>query len=817
MIKFRTLNPFLICLLSLCFWVDGVLAEKNVASEENIPLIDISHGPVSLGPYVQFIEDRNREISFSDVKSQNLERFWQHSSTEHLIASDPTMRYWFRIRFKLDKENSPRDIKLYIDSHVFLISELTLWISNSKGGFNGHKLGLMNFAKVWKYPNHRYTFDLPTDTETVTLLGWVDQKMMASVLVLPFYVMSRDNQIEAEKNTVIIMTVFYSVMFALFIYNGVLFFSLREHVYGYYLLFLSQAILTCAFVDNSTNRYLWPNYPVFNSDLANINLILSTMFYLLFLRAALDKFSYSKLVNLFAKIIFFIGVVITFFMAVAPLLDLQRMAAILVQAYPIGAFVFFFWAIIFAVVKRTPTAKMMLFAETFVVGGVMTFFFMFQGILPMNTFTQWSMHWGFLGEALLLSLALADRTNRAVVAKFDAQELALDNERKGHEAATVATKAKNEFLANVSHELRTPLNSIIGFSEHILDQQWITNPGREHMRTILRSGKYLLRTVNDVINLSLIENGQLSFSLRHIDIDGVMQELQEEYAEQALKKGIIFEIKAENQLPKVILTDHDHLREILYQLVNNAFENTDKGYVCVGIAAEFSKRQLIIQVADSGRGITSDECNKLFQPFTHSGSSDLRRASGTGVGLYITKSLVEALGGLIVVNSEPAGGNNFKVILPYEVGMLEEAQKPVILQRSADGNEIKFLVPQFSGRVLYAEDNEDNRNLLKLLIEATGVTLELARNGEEAIEKILAAEQSQPYDLVLMDIQMPVLDGVMATHVLKTEKVSTPIIACSASSIKNNMYENIGFDGMLAKPIKKSALYSVLERYLDRL
>ena len=605
------------------------------------------------------------------------------------------------------------------------------------------------------------------------------------------------------------MIAFYAIMGTLLVYNGCLFISIKERHYGYYLLFLSSSTFLCAFIDGSTLQYLWPNNPDLNSRLSNVNASIWGIFYLLFVWEALDRLEFSPILRKIFRNMMAAGIVFTLHNIFTPQLN---HAAFLNQFYLGAIMPLTLFSIIKAIRKKIPSAVYLLIAEAFSIIGATIFMLMLQEVVTPNAFTFWSAHGGIVGEALLLALALADRTNRAIEAQLAAQELALENERKAYEAREISTKAKNEFLASVSHELRTPLTSIIGFTENLIDKQWISAPGQQQADTVLRAGRELLRVIDDVLNLSLIDNNQVSVTEQIIKTDALFHKLQTKYRLEAQSKGIQFQLSPDDNLPYAIHTDPDHLQQILYQIIGNAIKFTDIGSVNVHVSFDKASSHLFFIIADTGIGIATDQLDSLFEPFTQADSSDSRRYRGTGVGLFIAKSFTQLLGGTLDVDSTRNVGSRFLLTLPCYSVSRESAHE--LANKSVD-NTLRT-TPSLVGQVLYAEDNEDNQNLVKVLVEATGANLDLVNNGKEAVDAVLAHLENQPYDLVLMDIQMPFMDGVTATKQLQARGVTTPIVAFSASAMKDTAYEDIGFHGFISKPVDKHKLYSTLAEYLNQ-
>jgi CheY-like chemotaxis protein/anti-sigma regulatory factor (Ser/Thr protein kinase) len=386
---------------------------------------------------------------------------------------------------------------------------------------------------------------------------------------------------------------------------------------------------------------------------------------------------------------------------------------------------------------------------------------------------------------------------------------ALEYERKVNEAMELSTKSKNEFLATVSHELRTPLTSIIGFSEVIIDKRMITSNGNEFISRILREGKHLLSIVDDVLNLSLIDNDKMHFEHEIVHTSDIQQQLELKHLFSAQQKGVRYQIHNSFDMPQSFITDNDKLMQALNQLIDNAVKFTNEG--SINLSMDKVDDYLQFTVVDTGIGMIKEQADHIFEPFTQGDSSNQRQYGGTGVGLYIAKMITEKMGGNLTVESEEGKGSKFCMRIPHIEQLTEDEDSELhALSRTGAAS----YIPKLRGNVLYAEDNEDNRRLLEVLCEPIGVNLVFAKNGKEAADLIMDTNNS--FDLILMDIQMPIMSGIEAAEILRQGSLSVPIIAFSASAMDETQHEYEGlFDGYLPKPIVRSKLYELFQAYLD--
>ncbi|MCP4438992.1 MAG: response regulator [Aureispira sp.] len=383
--------------------------------------------------------------------------------------------------------------------------------------------------------------------------------------------------------------------------------------------------------------------------------------------------------------------------------------------------------------------------------------------------------------------------------------------REAKEKAEESEQAKSNFLANMSHEMRTPLNAIIGYIS-IIDKSNLNQEQLDQLNTIQRSSKHLSNIINDVLDLSKIEAHQLHISNAPCNL----LELLHDSASVAKgmishwQKPIDFKIYIEPDVPPVVLLDQTRLKQILYNVLSNAVKFTNKGYVHCSVQTK--EQQLHIQIEDTGIGIPSHLHHHVFNSFGQVDSSSTREFGGTGLGLTITKKLIQLLGGKISLLSHEGEGSTFYIQIPYKDNnsmVSVPAQPPKVCKQS-----------NYKALILLVEDNLINQKVTKHILKKAGFEVVLADNGQDAIDKFKQPNE-QNIDLVIMDIQMPVLDGLSATKTIrayeKTQKLTpTPILAFTAHATKEDMERclDVGCNDYISKPIDPSILIEKIQEYL---
>ncbi|NMC19827.1 MAG: response regulator [Thermogutta sp.] len=432
------------------------------------------------------------------------------------------------------------------------------------------------------------------------------------------------------------------------------------------------------------------------------------------------------------------------------------------------------------------------------------------------------------GLGLLSDITEKKRAETAVREHADYLERVNRELEAARAEAERAIAVRDQFLANVTHELRTPLTAILGYAETLLVEGDISKAPPVRLgavQTILRNGRYLLRVVNDLLDIARIEAGQLAVEAQSFSPTCLAADVLSLLRVKADAKGLPLLLEARPPLPRLIRSDPFRLRQILINLVGNAIKFTDSGSVRLilkAVTSDEGECRLEFDVIDTGIGIPSDLLERIFEPFYQVDGGAAKRYGGTGLGLAISRNLARRLGGEIHAVSESGFGSNFRLTLPVgKRSELEWETSPTLDLEAAPGSEWEIAreaeAPlRLTARVLLAEDAPDTRRLFVHILQGTGVEVETAENGTQAVRAALQSQrESRPFDCVLMDMQMPEMDGYQAVHVLRESGYNSPIIALTANAEPGDRSRCLqaGCDGFAAKPLSKDALIRLVSRY----
>jgi signal transduction histidine kinase/CheY-like chemotaxis protein/HPt (histidine-containing phosphotransfer) domain-containing protein len=585
---------------------------------------------------------------------------------------------------------------------------------------------------------------------------------------------------------------FYGIIAVMALYNFFLFLWVRERAYLYYIVAISAVSFALFHINGFMRQYrvdLFGEASVWMDQTLPMAITVAALTQLLFARELLQTRVHLPHTDRLLK---GMALVFALFVPISAVVSYgtgARVSVLFMGAASIAGMV----AGVLALLNGVRAARFYLMAGAAFLAGTVVKALELYGLIPVGFITTHAIQLGAGLDVTLLSLALADRIN----SERSAREK-LSRERAMAEAAAAA---KGEFLATMSHEIRTPMNAVIGLSQLTLKLE-LPATGRDYLNRIQRAARSLLGILNDILDFSKIEAGKLTLETIPFRLSHVLDDLRNVIEVKAQEKGLRFVCSVAPGVPPVLSGDPMRLGQVLLNLAGNAVKFTEQGEVRVEVEAG-STGVLRFTVRDTGIGMTAEQRSRMFQAFTQADAATTRRYGGTGLGLSISRRLVKAMGGAITVESEPARGSTFRFearFVPATEAQLEQA--------AAVAKNIRF----DGARVLVADDNATNQLIAREMLAAAGATVHCVGNGAEA----LSAATTRNFDAVLMDMQMPGMDGLDATRQLRQAGGAMPILAMTANVMDKDRQECLaaGMNDVVAKPIDEPQLLATLAKWL---
>jgi len=445
-----------------------------------------------------------------------------------------------------------------------------------------------------------------------------------------------------------------------------------------------------------------------------------------------------------------------------------------------------------------------------------------KSVLAVPVFLH-GLFWGFISfdnchdeEVLSNDEISILRSGSLIIASAINRNLITLNLHEAVEDANAANRSKSEFLANMSHEIRTPMNSIIGFSELALDDT-IPVRTRDYLEKIMENSAWLLQLINDILDISKIESGKMELESIPFDLTELLSNCKTAIMPKALEKGLDVHFYAEPPKGKRLHGDPVKLRQVLMNLLSNSVKFTNEGVIKIHVSVKNLTPYgavIAFEVRDSGIGITEKQMSIIFDPFTQAETGTTRKYGGSGLGLPIAKNIIEIMGGKLSVTSEPGVGSKFNFDLTFiTTDTMEESDSG---EKYISENSVK---PMFEGEILVCEDNSMNQQVITEHLSRIGLKTIIANDGKEGVDLVAErnASEAKQFDLILMDIHMPVMDGIEAAENIKMIDSNIPIVAMTANVMKNDRdnYKKAGMVDFLGKPFISHELWQCLRKYIE--
>ncbi len=841
-------NNFITIIISLLLISHSILV---YADQHTVFNLDPAIESAVLGKSLSILEDPHGQFTFEQVSSLKMSKFFIPSQKEKLSFGFTHSIFW--VKFTVSNANN-YDIKWLLESQYPLIDYLELYIPKAAGGWEIVQYGDHYPFNKRNIKNRNFVFNMQQLAGTSST--YYMRYQSSSSMKISLYYWSIEKFMQKVSFEESLYGMFFGTILIMIFYNLFLYYGIRDVSHLYYVF----AIIAMGFCTASMNghafQYFWPE----SIWWANVFIPISVFICLIttnLLAISIMKMSknapkwYNRLKYL--SVFWLIGIFLCFFIPSAISTRLVVFATIITEL---------FLAIsgVLCMKNGSRPAYYFMTGMMFLIIMVLLVIFNVLGLIEPNFFTVWGIQLGCFSLLFLSSLAILDRVNIDRKEKLLVQQELLKNKQKlvdtlrksellleekvaertielatAKELAESSTRAKSQFLANMSHEIRTPMNAILGMSFLTL-QTKLTQKQQNYVDNIHIAANSLLGIINDILDFSKIEANKLELEMVNFDLNQMLTYIVNLCFVKLKEKNLKLIIDIDNNVNKNLKGDSLRLSQILINLVNNAIKFTDKGKIIINVAqlkTENNRLTLQFSVSDTGIGLTDEQAKKLFQSFSQADASTTRKYGGTGLGLSISKKLTEIMGGKIWIdNNQPQGCIfSFTVNLglaesqtPQNLSLEQQSQQPISkpafyhpeeVQESENAHTATVLnnniLPNFSGKnILLVEDNTTNQLVALELLEKVGFNVDIANNGQEAV----TINRKKRYDVILMDIQMPLMDGFQATKAILQENNANnlPIIAMTAQALSNDRNKSLaaGMVEHITKPINPDVLYQTL-------
>ncbi len=849
------IKPYLLFFIHACllptvlfsFFISTVsAAETIIVTQEKEEYI--------LGLGMDILEDKSGKLTLNDILHPETAKFFQQSSEKAPGFGFSNSSYWARIKIK---SSLPKDATYYIELKYPMLDHVELYIQDDNNNVRKFIVGdhYPFHQRILEYTNFVFPVSLQPEKEITCYLLC----RTTSSVNLPLVLLSPSALVKTTSLEHLMQGIYFGIVIVMILYNLFLFISIRDIIYLYYVLFILGFLFFQLSLNGFSFQYLWPDSIWWANNNLPFFIFFAYMFGALFTRSILDtgeKLPRADKILCFLQYLAGIGMIISLFIGYSLSI---KLATALCFTLPVHIFcgikimlTGYRPAIYYAVAWSVSLLSIVIYsAKTF-------------ALLPNIFITKWSSQFGSAWEVLLLAISLADRFHllqeekkrvqaeytvclKKANAKLDEKniellaanrklnELNLELEdrvasrtaelsrtnyelsqeamerKKAENQAQAASLAKSSFLANMSHEIRTPMNAIIGLSGLALTHNR-DDKIKNYLQIIANAGNTLLGIINDILDFSKIESGKLELENINFSLHSVMANISSMFTEKAGKQNIKLTVTVADDVPDKLKGDPLRLGQIIINLVNNSLKFTDQGEVTVEINRSDVNNGLItlfVSVTDTGVGLSDEQISNLFTAFSQADNSTTRKYGGTGLGLTICRQLVNLMGGEIKVASTLGKGSTF-----YFTAVFRPGSEQLALTDKKTNHILQTNTTLRGALVLLVEDNEINQQVALEILDSFGIQADTANNGREAIKAV----QQKKYAAILMDIQMPEMDGLEATRIIRHTAADRklPVIAMTAHAMKSDREKcmEAGMDDYLAKPIVPDDLFSVLAQWI---
>ncbi len=779
-------------LLFLCLFAIQINAQNSYQAE---PLSEA----ISLHEYAVFANAGQETYTLEEIRNNPENLDFQPMGSENPNIGFTKDQYWVKFRIT---NNTAENFTYYLETARPITDRIDLFSIDTSGEILKQQSGDKMAFSERSFDHRKTIFELQLPSEE-TLEIYIHYENDGEVLNLPLVLHNASSLLKITYIEQLVFGIFFGILLIAAIIYLFFFFALGERSFLYYSIYVITVGFLQFSLDGYFYQYLGSGGGWFSNHAVVLFAIISAAFLGKYSEVYLNIKQHSSfLPKLFTGIYICLALLLV---AVIFVPDFLAFSYPSVNVLGLGVLVAILVSVIRLFSKKIKVDKFFLTGIFFLILGFVIFILNNLSVLPNTFLTQNSAKLGTGLEIIFLSLSMANRIKKLKSEKEELQQLSLIRLQEMNEL-------KSYFLSNLSHELRTPLNAIMGLADSMAleaDNQKVRNTSN----VIKASSVSLLNLINDILDFSKIEKGELKLENEVFDPLEILEELQINYKNSAEEKGLSFEFTLKNQVSEPVIGDANRLAQIVNNILDNAVKFTPEGEILVDLETIQNKNEsmeLILRVSDTGIGIPKEKMETIFDSLTQESINNKRKYGGLGLGLYIIKVLVDMHQGKIHMESNQGLGTTCTLKLSYPLAPKPKAKEKQFPTESYD---------LLGSNILVVEDDPINQMVLKMILKKwEGTEISFANNGAEGLEKLKEAS----FDLVLMDLQMPVMDGYEACIAIRKgdagiENKNIPIIAVTADVMESTKQRviSIGMDDYLAKPVHRDRLYAKMIRLLE--
>jgi signal transduction histidine kinase/ActR/RegA family two-component response regulator len=804
----------LLCRASACH---GALKSNDTKpSPNNINFkINDESAQYDLSTEFFWLEDKTSSFDINKVSQPwALDQFTKNTDpTFNLGYTD--IPVWFYIQLQNMNQNKSMT-QWFLEIDYPQLDQIDVYIQRQNGVSEELKLGDRYAYKTRPYPSQSHI--IPVDFSANEIINVFIRVKTTGPMRMPLSISTGTNIVKNKNIANIAYGIYFGIIVVMVLYNGISYFSFRDKSYLYYIFYVGSFGLMQASITGYAHAYLWPNAIQWVNDSIPVFIGLSILFSLQFSRHFLSLKSHSFFIDKIMKTCCFIA----FMIALGSFFISNRVSVTAGIILTLIGTALIFIAGGLSLKHNFRIARFFLIAWSFVLPSAFIYMMSSIELIQANIFSLYSAQIAYLIVIVFLSLALGDRINfqrkeNQRVAKKSEQKLQTANNELSHALAKLerSNRLKDQFLSTISHELRTPMNGVEG-SLNLITSSNLDTSQKSYLTTAKLSAKDMTSLVESILYFSDMQSGEIAFNKENIELRTLLKPYALKYRYQCQQKGLKFNWHIDDSVPAIINSDGEQLVLVLKNLIDNAIKFTHEGQVSVNISTGYEEQtqqqNLSYSIIDSGSGIPKDQLNNIFNPFQQIDGSPSRNHNGLGIGLAICQQIATFMNGRFHVESEIGRGTEFTFTMPLEPNKNISSQGflPESLTKNTNKSNNK---PK---TILVAEDNPVNQLVLKGMLEQSGCMIVTANNGLEVVELL----ESQPVDLIMMDCQMPLIDGFEATRKIRRSEAAysnIPIIAVTANAMSGDSVHclSAGMNDYIKKPVNRDIIEQKVKRWLQ--